>query len=287
MKAKIRLLIAFLFLPLAWLAGLCRPGVRILMYHRVDALSEFDQLTVSPDVFQQQMALLSRLYRVVPLTQALAELESGRVVRNTVVITFDDGYLDNLTLALPILEQFSLPATVFITSDFAAGSLQHPRYSNTPNAARLHMNWDEVKQWLRFPSNEIGAHSCSHPYLQRLSDAQCRAEISNCQDDIVKAGVPHNGIFCYPSGDVSEREANLVASSGYTAAVTVAPGVNYPSTNRFWLHRTEVTDKDSPILFRLKLAGCFDLVHEILHRRRVRQFSRQSHAEKVNKGVSQ
>lgn len=284
MKGFLRALVALLFYPVSLIAGYLRPGVRILMYHRVDTLPQFDQLTVSPQQFSQQMDVLAKSHRVISLTQALTELASGKVRRNTVVITFDDGYLDNLTQALPIMEKRGLPACVFVTTDFAAGAQQHPRYNSSK---RLHMNWTEVKEWLRFPGNEVGAHSRSHPYLQRVSDEQCREEIAGCMADMAAAGVAHSGVFCYPSGDVTEREAHRVSASGYVAAVTVAPGMNFPTTNRFWLHRTEVTDRDTPLLFRLKLAGCFDLIHCALHVQRTRQFSKQSQAEKVIKGVSQ
>lgn len=283
MKGVLRTLIALLFYPVSLIAGYLRPGVRILMYHRVDSLSEFDQLTVSPKTFTQQMDILAKSYRVISLTQALTELASGKIKRNTVVITFDDGYLDNLTQALPIMEARYLPASVFVTTEFAAGEKQHPRYGVS---IRLHMNWTEVKEWLRFPGNEVGAHSRSHPYLQRVSSEQCETEIAGCMGDLAAAGVAHNGVFCYPSGDVTEREAHRVRASGYVAAVTVAPGINYSTTNRFWLHRTEVTDRDTPLLFRLKLVGCFDFMHSLLHVRRTRQFRKQSQAEKAIKGVN-
>tara|TARA_R110002073_G_scaffold293075_1_gene458537 strand:+ start:94888 stop:95742 length:855 start_codon:yes stop_codon:yes gene_type:complete len=283
MKGLLRTLVALSFYPVSLIANYLRPGVRILMFHRVDSLPHFDQLTVSPGRFSQQMDILARSYRVISLTQALTELANGKVKRNTVVITFDDGYLDNLTHALPMMEERGLPASVFVTTEFASGAQQHPRYGSS---ARLHMNWGEVKEWLRFPGNEVGAHSRSHPYLQRVSDEQCREEIAGCMGDMAAAGVAHNGIFCYPSGDVTEREAHRVRASGYVAAVTVAPGVNFPTTNRFWLHRTEVTDRDTPLLFRLKLAGCFDLIHGVLHVRRTRQFSKQSQVEKELKGVN-
>lgn len=284
MKSALRMLIALLFYPVSLIAGYLRPGVRILMYHRVDTLPRFDQLTVSPQAFTRQIEILAKSYRVIPLTQALTELANGKIKRNTVVITFDDGYLDNLTQALPIMEAHRLPASVFVTSEFAAGAKQHPRYGVS---TRLHMSWKEVKEWLRFPGNEVGAHSRSHPYLQRVSDEQCEAEIAGCMHDLAAAGIAHNGVFCYPSGDVTEREAHRVRASGYVAAVTVAPGVNFSTTNRFWLHRTEVTDRDTPLLFRLKLAGCFDLIHAVLHVRRTRQFSKQSQAEKAIKGVNE
>ena len=125
MRVSLRTILAWICWPMARLANLARPGIRILMYHRVDSLPEYDQLTVSPAIFRQQMEILAKRYRVIPLSQALTELASGKITRNTVVITFDDGYHDNVVHALPVLKELSLPATVFITTGFAARKMQH------------------------------------------------------------------------------------------------------------------------------------------------------------------
>lgn len=276
MKALIRTVIALACSPLSWLREFFSPGVRILMYHRVDTLPVYDQLTVTPENFRQQLAILVRHYRVISLSQALVELAQGVVIRKTVVITFDDGYLDNAINAQPLLAECGLPATVFVTTGFADGKAQHPRYKTND---RLHMNWKEVRHWLDYPGNEVGAHSRSHPYLRRIDEKKCQDEIAGCMSDFAQEGVPHNGVFCYPSGDVSGREESFVSGSGYVAAVTVAPGVNRPRENRFLLRRTEMTDKDVGFHFRLKLMGAYDVLHTLLHIRRKKQFAKA--AEKI------
>ena len=271
MKALLRKVLAWLFLPLAWLTNRLRPGVRVLMYHRIDDLPEYDQLTVGPALFRQQMAWLSRHRRVVPLSQALTELASGTVRPDTVVVTFDDGYRDNLTHALPVLKEFGLPATVFITTGFAGGSIQHPRYAPTE---ALHMHWDDMADWLGHQGNEIGAHSRTHPYLSQLDERACADEIGGCLEDFSEHQVSHNAVFCYPSGDMTTREANLARQAGYSAAVTVAPGINRPGEDPYFIKRTEITDRDQLPEFRLKLSGAFDFIHALLHWRRKRNFAR-------------
>jgi peptidoglycan/xylan/chitin deacetylase (PgdA/CDA1 family) len=89
----------------------------VVNYHRI--LESPDPLLESePDVatFRWQMALLADCFNVVPLRQALADLDCGRLAPRTVCITFDDGYRSVHELALPVLEEFGLPATVFVTS---------------------------------------------------------------------------------------------------------------------------------------------------------------------------
>lgn len=90
---------------------------RILIYHRVaDDPIDAQLLCVSPERFDQQLAILARNYRVVPLARQISEWRAGTLPRGTVSLTFDDGYLDNLSAALPLLEKHRLHATVFVST---------------------------------------------------------------------------------------------------------------------------------------------------------------------------
>ncbi len=107
---------------LARLGG--KSGLMVLIYHRV--LPEPDPML--PDVpdaamFAMQMATISRYFRVAPLQQALDDLRQGRLSVPTVAVTFDDGYADNLETALPVLQRFDVPATVFVAPGFLDGGL--------------------------------------------------------------------------------------------------------------------------------------------------------------------
>ncbi|HET8700369.1 MAG TPA: polysaccharide deacetylase family protein [Nitrococcus sp.] len=93
----------------------------ILFYHRV--LPEPDPLQPGiPDavLFRRHMRWLRRLYRVLPLAEAVMLLR-GQLPRRAVAITFDDGYRDNYEVALDILRELDLPATFFISSGFLDG----------------------------------------------------------------------------------------------------------------------------------------------------------------------
>lgn len=89
----------------------------ILLYHRVahDPL-DAQLLCVSPENFDAHLRALADNYRVVSLTDLLGELRKNQYSPDTVALTFDDGYLDNYSNALPLLEKHRLPATVFVTS---------------------------------------------------------------------------------------------------------------------------------------------------------------------------
>jgi peptidoglycan/xylan/chitin deacetylase (PgdA/CDA1 family) len=88
----------------------------ILNYHRVNDENDPFFPSLPTAVFERHMAYLARSYRVLPIAELVERLQHGRVPRNAVAITFDDGYRDNLTHAGPILARHGLPATVFLTT---------------------------------------------------------------------------------------------------------------------------------------------------------------------------
>lgn len=95
------------------------PAGLILMYHRVTEI-EFDpwKLCVSPSYFAEHLQVLQKLGCAVRLQQLNQTLKNGKRPHRQVVITFDDGYTDNLYNAKPLLEQYEIPATIFLTTGY-------------------------------------------------------------------------------------------------------------------------------------------------------------------------
>ena len=96
-----------------------RGRVAILLYHRIAQHDTDPQLLcVAPKHFEQHLVHLRRNFQVMSLTQLVGAVREGNVPRRSVVITFDDGYVDNLWYAKPLLERFECPATLFVVSGF-------------------------------------------------------------------------------------------------------------------------------------------------------------------------
>jgi peptidoglycan/xylan/chitin deacetylase (PgdA/CDA1 family) len=119
---------------IAHLHKLCARGATSLVYHRIigkespscDASSSLEGtdlnlcpgLSLHEEEFEQHIRFCSQHFKCIDLSTAMQNLFEGTLTQDSLIITFDDGYRDNLTVALPILEKYNVPATIFITSGF-------------------------------------------------------------------------------------------------------------------------------------------------------------------------
>ena len=268
----LRQILPWMTLPICRTWSSINPGARILMYHRINDTDEFDQLSVGPDNFAAHMCWLSENYTVLSLPEITRKIQTGSIENKLIALTFDDGYLDNLENALPVLEKYNIPATIYITTGFAAQSLTHPRYKM--DRKRLHLNWTEVAKLARHPLIHIGSHTSTHPMLSELSESRARSEIIDSKAELEERIGVEIRDFCYPSGNFTQREESIVRQAGYSWAVSVKPGNNKSGTNLFALRRTEITDRDSIASLEQKLNGAFDVFHWLLDIKREMRFSK-------------
>lgn len=99
------------------LRGLLQPTALILLYHRVAELSSDPwALAVTPSHFRAHLEIIRRAYQPISLQHLIAGFKRGAIPARAVVVTFDDGYADSLYHALPLLQEYGVPATFFLTS---------------------------------------------------------------------------------------------------------------------------------------------------------------------------
>lgn len=101
---------------------------RVLFYHGVDYVNEPVSLHIAPDKFEQEVKFLSKHYEVINLDEYFQRFRQKNFTGREVVITFDDGYRNNLTYAAPILQSFNLPFTVFVSAGHIESGERFPTF---------------------------------------------------------------------------------------------------------------------------------------------------------------
>jgi peptidoglycan/xylan/chitin deacetylase (PgdA/CDA1 family) len=196
-------------------------------------------LFTSPRFLRFQISLLKRLgFDFVTLKQAM-QSRSGRFA----VLTFDDGYLDTMTEAAPILERMSVPATVFVVTGDVGRSAMVWEEAGEKLPADL-MCWETLRE-LRGRGWEIGSHASQHIHLDRYSRraqmATVAESIDSIRDNIGEA--PHS--FCYPYG----------AYNAMTKEVLEQAGLSYGLTSEMAVFSDTTTSADNLALKRVPAGG--------------------------------
>ncbi|SDD76859.1 Polysaccharide deacetylase [Paracoccus isoporae] len=152
-------------------------GVPILVYHSVSPDASWlpwaQNTSVRPEVFRRHLSVLRHGgWQVIPTASLIAARAAGESLpRRSVILHFDDGYLDNLLFAAPLLREFDMPAMFFISCDFVAGTEQ--RRPDGPQPWAGYMTAPEMRGMDADPLFEIEAHGCDHgriPVSDRIVD---------------------------------------------------------------------------------------------------------------------
>lgn len=199
--------------------------VPILSYHHIGPRppgARYGLLYVSVGQLDRQLWALRRLgMRGVSMSEGLSRLRGPTGRSHEVVLTFDDGYRNTVTAALPVLRRHGFKATCFLVSGLLGA---HNTWDDGMGAGRTDlMTRDDVDEWLA-AGMEIGSHSRTHPRLQAVTEDAATSEVFDSRADLQKifgVGVDH---FAYPFGDFAPATVDLVRRCGYASAVTTRPG---------------------------------------------------------------
>lgn len=271
-----------------------RDGALILAYHNV--VPPHFSSAGDPGVhlpftrFRRQIEWVARHYQVVPLTELLERIASGRRLTRSAAITFDDGYAGVLKCAWPFLRERHLPATLFPVAEHAAtgagfwwddvaatrvddpaaraqwitelrgdGRLVRARLSNgrvtpaLPSFARP-AGWEALAEAVA-TGLEIGAHTATHRALPALTDQELDHELSAPRIQIREQLGVEPRILAYPYGAWDTRVRDAVVAAGYDGAVTLDFGLNRVGTDPWSLRRVNVPANADDAVFQGRAAG--------------------------------
>ncbi|HOL23024.1 MAG TPA: polysaccharide deacetylase family protein [bacterium] len=216
----------------------------ILAYHRVNPFYKKDALTVSPENFRRQIEFL--------LKKGLKPVHPEKYIKNpsSLLITFDDGYADNLWYALPVLKQLNIVPIIFLTVNYIGTDIIFSRYSDKEKDRFL--NWKEVKE-MSEAGVIFGSHSLSHPHLTQLNEKKLIEEVSLSKKIIEEKTGKEVLYFCYPYGDFNEKVIEKVKESGYKSAFVTPPRGKKVKETDYTLIRTGIYGHNNFLMFRIKI----------------------------------
>jgi len=166
-----------------------RSAFPILKYHRVNDEGDPFFPSVSTELFEQQMAVIARVYTVLPLEELTDRMARSAVPRNALAITFDDGYRDNLTHAAPVLARYGLPATIFLATGFI-GTGDVPWFDRvalafkTARASEWRTPWGETIRIEGLPQR-LAALDRALEHLKSLAEKEMRAAVETLSSDVL------------------------------------------------------------------------------------------------------
>ena len=224
--------------------------VPILMYHRIADIPG-DRNSLPPQKFIEQLDYLSSHgYTTVSLAEVYDYYYRGKSLPpKPVVLTFDDGYEDNYSIAMPLLRARQMKATVFPISHWVG---RPNEWENYGKRATTTMNWGELQEWVR-SGMEVGSHTVNHPFLSRMTATQLEEELTASRLTLQEKLGGEMDILCYPYGDYNEKTVAAVKQAGYKCAVSIyaAPIWNL---DQYALPRLRISSRQPLWEFALKIS---------------------------------
>ena len=236
-----------------------RQPIPILVYHQIAVAppkgSPFRGLYVSPQAFARQMAWLKWLGYTGLSMSALQPYLQGERSGKVVGITFDDGYQNNLTHALPVLAKRGFSSTCYAVSGLLGKTNIWDESIGIPQTPL--MNEAEIRQWVA-GGQEIGSHTHRHVNLLETDEPGCREEMvlgKTRLEAVIGRPVEH---FCYPYGHYEARHVALASELGFATATTTQRSRCQAGTDMLQLPRVPVLRSTTLPVFWLKVATAYE-----------------------------
>lgn len=228
-------------------------GVPILMYHSLSHRSSpsFRRFTLAPELFEEHLSFLAAAgYRTATVSELVARSAGGEPVpERTVVLTFDDGFADFHTHALPALVRHGMTATLYVVTCYVGSTSAWMRAEGEGDRPLL--GWGQLRE-VSAAGIECAAHTHTHPQLDMLPVARMRDEVSRPKAVLEeRLQVPVHS-FAYPYGYHSPAVRAAAAAARYRSACAVADQVS-GEDDRFAIPRLTVPCGTDP-------AGLADLL---------------------------
>lgn len=229
-------------------------GIPVLNYHQIND-RDHNALTLSTAEFDAQMKYLAENgYHTITADELADHLENGASLPDhPILITFDDGYIDNYNNAYPILQKYGLKGSIYIITDYLN---VYPNY----------LTWEIAQEMQDSGSIDIQCHTMTHVALSELGSPE---ELYHEAVDSKRAIEEHLQksvtSIAYPCGAYNDEVQRVIKEAGYRTAFTVNYGLDYPSDDHYALNRIPIFGCTSHSFLRFKMRILFTPLFSHLH----------------------
>ncbi|MDP2278254.1 MAG: polysaccharide deacetylase family protein [Nitrospirota bacterium] len=251
--------------------------IPVLMYHHIN-LHKGDMVTITPAVFEGQMEYLYKAgYRTLKIDELISHMSGGLALpQKAVVVTFDDGWLDNYLYAFPVLKKYKINAAVFLitnrvenASEFnppisplklrgeQRGVTSIPMHNESKSliekgeSHKVVLNWELIKEMSDSGMIEFYSHTKSHAKCSSLSEKELMEELKVSRQIIEKRLGRPCPYLCWPYGKYNDLALAVAREAGYKAIFTTNHGVVEAGSDPFAINRIIV--KDSIAWFKKRM----------------------------------
>lgn len=224
-------------------------GASILMYHSVGDTKAF--FTVPEDIFEKQIQFIIKKYTVISLEELFRRLDESESITGCVVITFDDGYLDNYEIVFSYVKKYKIPITIFVATAYIGGTMQTSEGITLPL-----MSKEMIKEMHESGLVEFMSHTHTHRNLDILNATDLEQELQCSEEYLHSLGVISPlPMIAYPRGRYSQKTIDFLKRMRWTGGLTVQSGLVHADTDCYKIPRNAVDSKTSTIQFKTILSS--------------------------------
>jgi peptidoglycan/xylan/chitin deacetylase (PgdA/CDA1 family) len=258
-------------LPAALAGRERRPGLYVLIYHRVGGGMDAE-MDLPSRAFERHLDLLRSRFDVVRLREGLERLTGGGLRDDAVAITFDDGYADVHERAWPMLRERELPSTLFLATGFLDGTIPapiSPGVARAGDAPPRGMAWDDIRSMVGTGLVDVGSHTVRHPDFDSISAGDAESELAESKAVIRERLGIDTDLFAYPRAVVGHED--LVARHYRWALGGEGPKNLAGHVDPLRVQRTPVRRSDGVFFLRRRLSGAAPLEDRLYARMKARR----------------
>lgn len=227
----------------------------VLLYHKIDRPTPDVKIRgafTAPKRFERQMSYLKRKGFEFYTASEIAAFyrDNAKFPDRGICLTFDDGWKDNYSHAVPILKKLGIKATIFIVASCVGKTTD--RVTADGEGPREHLSEDNIRE-MSAAGVEFGSHSFNHKLFDRITEPEIVEEVTTSRDYLENLLQTPCRTFAYPAGFFTPFAQTAVSDAGYIAAFSTVYGPA-DTPDIFALNRTEILRRDGyPFQFARKI----------------------------------